>query len=330
MPTIAANNSAPSSKTSDKQPIEMKQKTTLILCLLIFSSLSAQVINGGFEVINWNNQPLYWNGVNYPLQVVVDNNGNFKTDSVISYGGLYQLNTVSPYSGQFAFELRNSYNYTRDIQLPGKVFATLDTGNYGGFASPVSGINGRPAALTFYARFSSLKNDTAMASIRLLNANSEEIGYGSLKIFLQNSNYQKMEVPVVYSSNEDAAFAEITFITAVPGTSANLGTSLLIDEVSLNYNTALNSAGLVSPISLYPNPASYDFQVKTQDGSKVKDVVVTDHSGRNVTPPVVSDATAVDVSHLYEGVYIVIVTTGTGDSPSGGDRKFRYKLVIRR
>lgn len=80
--------------------------------------------------------------------------------------------------------------------------------------------------------------------------------------------------------------------------------------------------GAAVEVTLYPNPSSTDFQIRTQGLPDVYDVSVYDLSGRRVLEgPRASDGGSFDVSRLSPGVYTVVV----GDAALG--QAIRRRLV---
>lgn len=307
----------------------MKQNITFFFFLLCSIAANAQFKNNGFELADTEAKPNFWNGVIYPINVYFDSNGVSKSDSVLSDGPLYAVTSKKFYAGQSALRLSNAYNVTTNVKQAGVVFASSDSIAYGGFGGQSIQVHGRPESLGFMGLLESVKNDVAYASVVLYDANFNEVGSGALNISQQLSNFTRMDVPIVYSASQDAAFATIEFRTAAPGTEANLGTFFYIDEVAFSYNTSLVSEDFKSPISLYPNPATNEFQLQIEKDRNVRDFILLDMNGRRV-PVIKGVGNVYHLDHVTEGIYMVIVTTFVGNDPNNIDKTVKLKLVVKR
>lgn len=307
----------------------MKQNFTFFFFLLCSIAANAQFKNNGFELVGTDAKPNFWNGVIYPINVYMDTNGVAKSDSILSDGPLYAVTSQKFYAGQNALRLSNAFNVTTNVKQAGVVFASPDSLAYGGFSGQSILVKGRPESLGFMGLFESVKNDVAYASVVLFDANLNEIGSGELRISQQQTAFTRMDVPLTYTSSDDAAFAQITFSTAAPGTEANLGTFFYVDEVAFSYNTSLVSEDFKSPISIYPNPTTNEFQLQIEKDRNVRDFILVDLYGRRV-PVIKGVGNVYHLDHVTEGIYMVIVTTYVGADPNKVDKTVKLKLVVKR
>lgn len=299
----------------------MNLKITYLILFFISFELKAQVLNGNFESINAEGQAKFWNVKQYTFDFYLDTNGISHSDSVVYDKANVSFNTMRPFSGMVAMELRNGYNFTKNEGLPAVVFASSDSADISGRGNGLIELSSNPDALKFNYSFIPVGNDVAYASIKVYDAFMNEIGFGEVRIESASLNYTEMVIPVDYHTIANAAFAEIKLSTAAEGSTVNLGTVLLIDDVSTVFQTSMEMGPKYNPLDVYPNPAKDNFRVRAKKDFKPSEVVVVDMSGK-LTKLVPTTEGVYNVSNFTEGIYIVII--------SGGGTFSKMKLVVRR
>lgn len=291
---------------------------TALLCL--FSSESvAQLLNGGFENLDNKGVPKYWTMKSYSHFVLMDSNGFNLYDSVVFDKTNYTSNNA--FSGFNALELRNAYNFTKQIGMPGVAFASPDSSRIKGVGNQMIAIADQPLSLTFYGAFNQVGGDVAYARIKVYDSDLKEIGDGECLLDISFETYTLFDVPVNYTSSAQAAFVSIEFGTAKDGAGAHLGSVLRIDEVNLSYATSMDTPESGDLITFFPNPASTSFAVNTKKVPMGKGLVLVDMTGKAIHIFASSEGVYL-VDNLREGVYVVIVP--------GTNSNFKYKLVVKR
>ncbi len=285
--------------------------TISLLSVCLFAN--AQFNNGGFEDLNSQAMPQYWQGDLHIFAITVDSNGVFQVDSVVYDAGSDYALSTDAHSGQYAIELRNAYNYTQDEALVGRVHANSDTTNYQGFPLVTVPVTQRPASIGFWAKYAPLADDSAQVTVTVLDEAESTIGTGLLTIGGTVSQYTAFDVPVIYSTEDVAAFIQLTFANATFGGTASFGTRLLIDDVSVTFTPdAVNEAVLpASSLSVFPVPADAQCTVRPKDGAQVLSIAVLCADGRiAATPAQMGDI--FDTSALAAGSYVLSIRTTTG------------------
>lgn len=291
-------------------------RTTLTLTLLSAALLAnAQITNGGFEDLNSNAMPQYWQGDIHLLVITIDSNGVQHMDSIVYDGGTDYALSTDAHSGQYAMELRNGYNYTQESALIGRVHANSDTTNYQGFPMVSVPIAQRPLSIAFWAKYAPLADDSAEVTVNVLDEAENTIGTGLLAFGGAIPQYTAFEVPIVYTSEDVAAFIQLTFANATYGGTASLGTRLLIDDVSMTVAPdGVGEQALSAPLlNIFPVPADAHCTVRPADGSKVLAVSVLGADGRVISSPVLM-GDVLDTGSLSAGSYLLSVRTTTGVS----------------
>lgn len=299
----------------------MKQLLILPLCLFLFMySSNAQIQNGGFEELNVNGNARFWTAKTYSFNVSIDQNGHSHADSVVFDKTNYAISS-SAYTGNKALELRNGFNFTTGKALPGIAFASSDTNNYSGFASRMIEVSASPDQISLYYDFKQVGGDTAYVSVFILDENRLEIGKAEALIVSSSNGYKQLSIPVDYQIQGNAAFATIEIGTAKEGSNAHLGTVLLVDDIQMSFNTAIDDVHSNDLVMFYPNPASDNFKMKASKNVKNSELKLVDMRGMIVT--IRPDAEGVYfIGNVSEGIYVVLVP--------GAGSNYKYKLVVRR
>lgn len=248
----------------------MRSALTLSLFASVVS-LSAQLHNGGFEDLGSLDMPAYWGAGSESTTI---------GDLIVVDSAKYLLNTTDVHSGQHAVELRNAYNYTQNLGLPGLWMASSLEDGYGGFSAPDVPIAQRPTALRFWAKYAPVQGDSAYAEIKVFGEFQQEIGSGSLRIGGNVGSYTALEVPVVYGSADEAFYINVRFITIVPGGNAHLGTRLLLDDVDVQYSGTGIAEMSGNALGISPNPATDQVRIELPGTGSPATVKVFSSTGR--------------------------------------------------
>jgi hypothetical protein len=231
------------------------------LILLCSSQLNGQILNGGFEEVEfietWNDSILY------PVDWYSDSpefDGMITTDS---YSGNYAMYLTSWYQGNHTVYF---YNGSEPIWLWG-----LSARNefLKGAGTPIQEL---PTKLIAHYKFENTKpNDSIIVSTYLKKylPDSDSIiivGFGSEK-FQPVDEYQKLEVPITKLSNEtpDSIIIQIETSTNVNFcenlTECNF---LTIDDITVEFSTAVIDTEK-NEYTLYPNPTDNIVKISLED-----------------------------------------------------------------
>ena len=83
----------------------------------------------------------------------------------------------------------------------------------------------------------------------------------------------------------------------------------------INFSSAAGIStvsGIAQQVSIYPNPATANFQIAFTDNSKQAAINVYDVSGKLVLNKKMNGSATIDASTLNEGVYTVSILTNEG------------------
>lgn len=231
------------------------------LILLCSSQLNGQILNGGFEEVEfietWNDSILY------PVDWY---SGSPESDGMIttdSYSGNYAMYLTSWYQGNNTVYF---YNGSQGIWLWG-----LSARNefLKGAGTPIQEL---PTKLIAHYKFENTKpNDSIIVSTYLKKylPDSDSIiivGFGSEK-FPPVDEYQKLEMPITKLSNEtpDSIIIQIETSTNVNFcenfTECNF---LTIDDITLEFSTAVIDTEK-NKYTLYPNPTDNIVKISLED-----------------------------------------------------------------
>lgn len=291
----------------------MRTSFTLALFPAVFF-VNAQVNNGGFEDLSVDGLAQYWVGDLHIVQITIDTNGVSHTDSVVYDGGTDYALSADARTGANAMELRNGYNFTSDAPIVGRLHANSDSVSYGGFPIISVPVTQRPTSVEFWAKYAPLGNDSAFASITVLDEAQNTIGYGELSIGGDVPAYAPFQIPVTYSTEDVAAFVQLTFATAAPWGTATLGTRLLIDDVSVTSapNGLVEVGAEGKALELFPVPADGYCTIRAGRNNTVLAVNLLGIDGSTFPSPVVQ-AGGFDTSALPAGGYVLSVRTAEGN-----------------
>ncbi|HNP47493.1 MAG TPA: T9SS type A sorting domain-containing protein [Bacteroidia bacterium] len=286
----------------------MKKILPLLILALICCQLSsfAQIPNGDFENLNSDGTISNWGNV-YITQIVVDSSGNVVLDSIVADGPYYQK-TTDAYSGMYAMEMRNSYDFTLNTGRAGSVSSDADSVYSAWGSLEFVNIQMQPTDFSFYYKYTSVGNDTGIASLIVYDTLGYQVGNATVLFTGSNSTYQYVSMPVQYTGTDPVAFYSLNFSTKFSAadypTSPNLGSRLTIDDVRMSGTTGIESSGLrENNFSLYPNPARNLININSKYQGEVN-FKIFDAFGKVVASGILSQGIqTISVSSFDAGIY---------------------------
>lgn len=288
----------------------MKKILPLLILALIFCQLSsfAQIPNGDFENLNSDGTISNWGNV-YITQIVVDSSGNVVLDSIVADGPYYQK-TTDAYSGMYAMEMRNSYDFTLNTGRAGSVSSDADSVYSAWGSLEFVNIQMQPSDFSFYYKYTSVGNDTGIASLIVYDTLGYQVGSATVLFTGSISTYQYVSMPVQYTGTDPVAFYSLNFSTKFSAadypTSPNLGSRLTIDDVRMSGTTGIESSGLrENNFSLYPNPAIGSLNIHSKSQEPIV-YIVYNMFGENVLEGnIFSGTQSISIQQLSNGVYTI-------------------------
>jgi hypothetical protein len=297
----------------------MIKKWTIILLCLFSINISAQNIpNGGFEIWDTNG------AADYPV------NWLFMNSPVCTPTMLPATQTDDSYEGNWAVKL---VSHTC-IGMPGTNLEVgfIYTGNLGGSTINNYSIpfNERPDNLSFFYKFYPEGNDSAFVLLMLVKYDTIEleitdtVAYSTGYIQDEVDEYTPFTLPITYLSENTPDYMYLIFTTSktlgpntipisFPGEYANLGTTLIIDNVSAEGGTlGIDSkANLESAIMVYPNPAHDVLMIKKPENIQLQRISLFNNIGREVIQ-FNNRQTTFNIRGLKPGLYFLKLHTDKG------------------
>lgn len=298
--------------------------TVAVAALALASNAQAFIPNAGFE--SWGTtagediQPSGWISYNIFTFSLFETSGANPTSvtqagSPDNYAGNYsaKITTVSLVSNPDAATIPN----TAGALFTGAVaFSTPYM--FPGYASQQ-----RPAAMSYYTKYTPMSGDTAFALVAVTHwngASRDTIAYGFDYIDFAITAYQQRSITLTY----DAAFAGVfpdTISIMFSASSFNnpiAGSALWVDEVAFTGYVGMEDHTQNNGVFVYPNPSSSvtEFDVTTDNASEV---IVYDMTGREVTRENFNGRAArVQSAELANGSYTYSIISFEGEVMSRG------------
>lgn len=297
----------------------MKKFYTIISLLVVFVSLetNAQVVNGNFETIKPNFLPSNW-GMNLTLPVSIDiATGQSTSDNIQFPWCIPALCYASfePHSGQYAMEIANAFNQTKNEVIMGEAIIFSDeTQDSPGWnpGIPVTP-NMNLQTLGFFYKFLPVGNDVAEAKLSVIDVDGNEIGTATVELSGTNNQYQYVYSYINYSSNAMPAYMYINFKMAKEGTTPTFGSRLIIDDVVTNFQAldiVLNTLELKNDFSIAPTLVEDEINIiPASDAIGTINYSIFDLSGKLVKQNSVENkgayVYAMNVAELNSGIYFL-------------------------
>ncbi len=183
-------------------------------------------------------------------------------------------------------------------------------------------LNEQPSSISGYYKFNEMDtaNDIFLLQALLFAGEGEERQIVGMGIFTNDPEMMKSEGYASFTMElnklSETPATELIFLALVgtdeENTAANMA-SLLLDDLTINYNTGLEKLDLTSRLAIYPNPCSGDFRLNAPAGSSVR---ITDALGRSVKNIESYDNGTISLEN--KGIYFVNI-----------DNKQVGKLIVR-
>ncbi|HMI07502.1 MAG TPA: T9SS type A sorting domain-containing protein [Flavobacterium sp.] len=299
------------------------RKIYTLLLLAVASLSNAQVPNSDFEqgfgyglenVADW--------GQFFMFTVTLDENTNEYVQDDITFGesmlGMFCSSVEDPHSGQRAMLIRNAFNNTSNQVIPGKVnlfnnaISEQPTGwNTGIPVAPDAVFN----SLSFWYKFNRVGNDVAEVSLLLHDADGNELGTAKILLTETATDYTYVSMPITFTGIGDPGLLNITFFMEAEGSEATFGSSLTVDDLSVNSLLATNTF-TASAFSIFPTIANQEINViknsSTPNGKY--NFTIINAEGRIVSNTSfemqTGMASKINVGSLASGVYFLKTDNG--------------------
>jgi len=284
----------------------MKKTLLLIVIFLVAVRAQAQIINPGFETLNPDGTPAYW--LPLPLFII------FPLDTACEQQGSYdsmRFVTTDAHSGSYAFEM-NVTTFCDTLSSGGNIRPTryiADTG----FMDMRVPFTGRPAAITFYYKFTSVMGDYAYADV-LTENDTNSVAEGVWKTYVTANTWTLASIPLTYFNTDNPAYLSLRFRIGSDSI-MHYGTRFLLDDMSDAGTTAVPDLVDAVGITCYPVPAGNELNIRlssktAESGAEVR---ITDAMGRLVKTGNMhldNGHASINISELPAGMYIVQLTIG--------------------
>lgn len=285
----------------------------MLLCLAVAGH--AQSFNSSFEQLDSTGAIQGWTNNQFDAASDTLDERPFATSDSIRIDQAYYAPSTDAHSGLRALELRNGYNVTRQVSIPGSIDLIRMDYTYSPQAQRFFPIQYKPDAWGFFYRWLPAGPDTAWALLTVYDMNFVEIGTAEMQLVQPALSYAYVGVPVAYSASEAAAYMSIRFRTAKPEGTATYGSRLLIDDVTIEIpkTIGLEHAAAKASLVCYPTLAVTYMTVEPPAAyASVKSLwSVVDASGKTVAtgPASFSGGSrfTVSVSTLPAGAYTLLV-----------------------
>jgi hypothetical protein len=279
-----------------------------------FGSLNAQVVNGNFETVKPNNLVSNW-GMNFAFPIAIDLETGQSTQSPITFGCWpgFVFPSWDAHHGNMAMQLTNALDQSTNTVIPAKsmIFNDAKQDFPGWNAGVPVNTTDSVTMLGFYYKFFPMGNDVAEAELIIFDADGQELGRASADIMQTNWEYNYLYSPVQFTASGTPTFMQISFSMAKEGSTPNFGSTLLIDDVIVNFAALANDAFETTQFAVYPTVASNEINILkgTTAPSGNYDFTITNMEGKTINNQSIqlsdNNPIAVDVSQLSKGVYFI-------------------------
>jgi hypothetical protein len=274
----------------------------------------AQVPNGGFEILNSNNNTAFWGEVHL-INIWLDSSGAH-TDSILydDPGHRLYFPTTDAYQGTYALELRNAFNYTTGYPMMGNAKLSADSNDYSAFGGNFIPVVQHPLDLSFYYKFFPAGPDTATASISVYDSNGVEIGNLLIEIADPASSYTYVSQHINYSLPGTAAYISMEFNNAKPGNPVTFGTRFQIDEVNLQAVGLKEKKDPAEKLRCFPVPVTDVLHIQSDGLQGPLQGHIVDVSGNVVLQfdEGYTYSAGVNVTSLAPGIYFIEIQSPHG------------------
>lgn len=293
----------------------------LIFLIAPFCS-DAQVINGGFEDIKPNFLPRNW-GMNFVYEFGFDMETGEQFGEQIQFTWCFPsmvYATTDAKSGQYAMEISNAYNWSKQILIPGSATLFSDPEqdspgwNPGVPVSPGTSV----VLLGFDYKFMPVEDDIAQAKLEIIDADGNQLGSASLDISGWNDNYVYVYTPVSITRAGTPAFMYISFNMAKAGSTPVFGSRLLVDNVIVNFSSLITEENEAKSAKIFPTLVDNELNIIPNGFSDNITYRIINSEGRVVKQNTVNQDSSsqytMDANGLSSGVYFINIQDGTNNS----------------
>lgn len=295
----------------------MKNLIVLLFFFCLYLSSSAQVTqipNNGFELLNADGSLQNWGNV-YIFSVSFDSLGNSVHDSIAFEDGYFYRADTNAFSGRYALLLSNALNLNKSTTIEGSASVDEDSVFTAWGSFETVNYHQRPQNFRFYYKFLPENNDTAVVTLSFFDEWGNPLCEVNHLITEPQLTYKMVDIPLTYYTPNGLVTAFSlnfsAFYTAEPNglRQCSKGTRLWIDEVSFDGITGISTPDIPNIVSVFPNPATYSFTVKSQE--QVKSISVKDLNGKNITVEC-PNPDRIDCSQWAKGIYFIQAETEKG------------------
>jgi len=276
-------------------------------------SMQAQVVNGNFETIKDNGMISNWN-TNRLLPVAIEVEGE-PVQNPISFGCWpgFVFPSSDAYCGQNAMQLTNAWDMQQNIVYPGTSLIFNDAEqDFPGWNQGVPINSGDSVTmLGFFYKFFPMGNDVAEARLILLDADGQELGRATADISQMTPEFEYLYSPVQITAPGTPVSMQILFSMAKEGSTPAFGSTLIVDDVIVNFAALANDQFQQTQFTVFPTVASHEINIikGTAAASGTYDFTISNIEGKVVNSQSVqlsgNNPVVVDVSQLSKGVYII-------------------------
>lgn len=280
----------------------MKKLLLAILGIASIGSAYSQLLNPGFEKLRTDGKPANWGSI--VLLPFVDSSTPCIVDSAFYFA------SKDAHNGKFALEMRNAS--CNGIYLGTARAMSTDT-TY--FAAGVP-FTDRPGYFTFWYKFKSVGNDTAVAHIWMYNDNSSNTVIDQWISLSASSSYKPVSVSLNYLEPESPSFVEITFATESDRSRAHYGSQLIVDDLEMR-NFPLAAVKLSAAlVKCYPNPVKDEVHFEVLENSNYQ-LQVFNLAGALIHNAPFSGNYTLPCGQLTASLYFYSITDAQGAKISG-------------
>jgi hypothetical protein len=253
-----------------------------LITLAFSNSLKSQdsIPNAGLEYWFSGSSPKYWE----------------TTNMFLPFGLTTCFRTEDSHSGEYAMLMQTIK--LEDNLIPG--VATIGTLDY---YSAYGGVpyTERPSALTGFVKHPG-NGDSVFIAVQFFK-NGIEIGSGIWGTKDSIPEYSQFVAPISFSSSMNPDTMNIVMLTDWN----KQGSTMIVDDLELSIQTAIDEPKTASHLHLYPNPANNFINIET-DIESVQCISIYNLAGIEIKKiESVFEDTRIDISSLKPGSYLIAV-----------------------
>jgi hypothetical protein len=299
----------------------MKRIYTL-LAVASVTLAGAQVPNNGFEETLEDGFTLKSWGTFFPINVEVAPGGEpVQSNPILFDNGIgFSIPVGDCITGSWAMQLSNAFDTQNNVAIPGKVslfneaISPTATGWNNGIPLPEGSV---VQLLGFDYKFFPMGNDVAVAKLEVFNSGGESIGKAEITMAQTVSDFQYVYVPINFTMNDTPTFMTIDFAMQKDGSEVNSWSTLIVDNVVVNWSMLGVRQNENKPFTVYPTMADNTINIIGNAISGEIEVSVLNVDGKKVSTQPISlngDAQSLDVSQLASGIYLLDIKSVAGQS----------------